>query len=329
MRYDYGDRARPESYEYVNFFDSLKNIGHEVFFFDYMEEMRVGGRTKMNAKLLKCAAEFKPDLALISLYTDQIEPATIISLKGITKTLCFFHDDMWRREFSLEWAPRFDYFTSSDFEAERKYKAFGLENFIHFPFGVNEVRYTPLPVEKKYDVSFVGQWHPYREWLINKLKKGGINVFVFGNGWPGGPVSHEDMVLIFNKSKINLNLSNSTSWDLRYLISSPRGILDRIRSKKDVEQIKARHFEISACNAFQLTYYVEGIERCYRIADEIGIFVSPDDLVEKVKYYLSNESLRIQIANSAYDRTMGEHTFRNRFSRVFQKMGFSEEMANP
>lgn len=329
MQYDYGDRSRPESYEYINFYDGLKKAGHEVYFFDYMEEISLGGRSKMNANLLECAAAFKPDLALISLYTDQIDPDTVLALKGITKTLCFFHDDMWRREFSLNWAPRFDYFTSSDFEAERKYKSAGLDHIIHFPFGVNESRYIPLPVEKKYDVSFVGQWHPYREWLINKLRKSGVKVSVFGNGWPSGPLSHEDMVKVFNESKINLNLSNSTSWDIRYLISSPRGILDRIRSKKDVEQIKARHFEISACNAFQLSYYVEGLERCYRIADEIGIFISPDDLVEKVRYYLSDEKLMTQIANSAYERTLDEHTYLKRFSKVFQKMGFSREMANP
>lgn len=329
MQYDYGDRGRPESYDYVNFFESLKNIGHEVFFFDYMEEMSACGRTEMNSRLLECAAKFKPDLAFVSLYTDQIFPETMIALKEITKTLCFFHDDMWRREFSLAWAPRFNYFTSSDFEAERKYKSLGLNHFIHFPFGVNESRYIPLPVEKKYDVSFVGQWHPYREWLINKLRKNGVNVSVFGNGWPSGPLSHDDMVLVFNQSKINLNLSNSTSWDLRYLIKSPRGLLDRIRSKKDVEQIKARHFEISACNAFQLSYYVEGLEWCYRVADEIGIFVDPDDFVAKVKYYLLHDELRSQIAESAYLRTMSEHTYRNRFSKVFEKMGVSKEMINP
>jgi hypothetical protein len=34
MRYDYGDRNRPESYEYVNFYDSFSCFGYQVRFFD-------------------------------------------------------------------------------------------------------------------------------------------------------------------------------------------------------------------------------------------------------------------------------------------------------
>lgn len=320
MAYDYGDPSRGHSYEYYNFYLSLKDLGHEVILFDYMAELKRLGKTEMNRKLLALAQGSRPDLAMFSLYTDQLDPATVKQLSSYTRTLCFFHDDTWRVEFSQFWARHFDFFTTPDVYGERKYTALRLPNAIHFPFGCNEKLYCKTGVSKKYDVSFVGGWHPYREWLIKRLRKAGFTVQTAGYRWPGGIVSHEEMVQIFNESRVNLNMSNSASWDTRYLLSTPRGLINRIRSSKTVEQLKARHFEINGCGGFQLSYYVEGLETYYDIGKEIGIYVDPDDLLEKVKLYLADESLRDSIAQAGYQRTLAMHTFEKRFAQVFERM---------
>ena len=321
MEYDYGDHSRGRSYEYYNFYQSLKDLGHEVTLFDFMAELKRLGKSEMNSKLLDVVRVSKPDLAMFSLYTDQIEPATVKQMASYTRTLCFFHDDTWRVEFSQFWAPQFNFFTTPDVYGERKYAAMGLPNAIHFPFGCNEKLYRKTGVPKKHDVSFVGAWHPYREWLIKRLRKAGFAVQVLGYRWPGGIVSHEQMVASFNESRINLNMSNSTSWDARYLLTSPRGLINRIRSPKTGEQLKARHFEINGSRGFQLSYYVEGLERHYEIGTEIGVYLDPDDLVQKVKLYLADEALREAIAEAGYARTMKDHTFENRFGHVFSRMG--------
>ena len=167
----------------------------------------------------------------------------------------------------------------------------------------------------------MGGWHPHREWLIKRLERSGINVKVVGHRWPEGEINQEGMVRLFNESRINLNLSNSASWDARYLATSPRGLLNRIRSPKSIEQLKARIFEVNGCGAFQLSYYVEGLERLYDIGNEIAIYLDPDDLLQKVKLYLANEALRSSIAEAGYVRTQSEHTFDSRFRHVFDRMG--------
>lgn len=321
MEYDYGVRSRGRSYEYYNFFESLRGAGHEIEIFDYMEALARLGKAAMNEALVARAAAMKPDVALFSLYTDQLTFEAVEAVRLHAQTLCFFHDDTWRVDFSRSWAPHFDYFTSPDFESKRKYERLGMHHSLHLPFGVNENRYKPLDVAKKYDVSFVGAWHPYREWLIKRIQKAGISVHVAGYRWPQGIVTHDEMVKIFNESRINLNLSNSTSWDIRFLAGSPRALVNRLRSKKSVEQLKARHFEINACRAFQLSYYVDGLERCYRLGEEMAIYLDPDDLVEKVKYYLSDDTLRQRMADAGYERTLAEHTYAKRFARVFSQMG--------
>jgi spore maturation protein CgeB len=178
---------------------------------------------------------------------------------------------------------------------------------------------------KKYDVSFVCGWHHYREWLIKRLEKKGLNVEVVGHRWPNGEIDQNGMVRLFNESRINLNLSNSAPWDARYLISSPRALLNRIRSKKNIEQLKARIFEVNGCGAFQLSYYVEGLESCYDINREIAVYTDPDDLVEKVKFYLAHAVLRESIAASGLERSLLDHTFAKRFQKVFQRMGLMDE----
>ncbi|WP_332778394.1 CgeB family protein [Polaromonas sp.] len=321
MEYDYGDPSRGHSYEYYNFYQSLKDLGHEVTLFDYMAELKRCGKTEMNSKLLDLVQASRPDLAMFSLYTDQLDPATVKQMGSYTRTLCFFHDDTWRVEFSQFWARQFDFFTTPDVYGERKYTAIGLPNAIHFPFGCNEKLYRKTGGPKKYDVSFVGAWHPYREWLIKRLRKAGFTVEAVGYRWPGGIVSHEQMVALFNESRINLNMSNSASWDARYLLSSPRGLVNRIRSPKSVEQLKARHFEINGSGGFQLSYYVEGLERHYEIGREVAVYLDPDDLLKKVALYLADEPLRETIAEAGYARTMVGHTFGNRFRHVFNRMG--------
>ena len=323
MQFDYGNPERGLSYDYVNFYHTLQAMGHEVMLFDFMTELQQSDKSTMRQKLLSLVQSHKPDLAFFSLYTDEFDAQVIHEIRKHTKTLCFFHDDTWRVKFSRFWAQQFDYFTTPDVYGEYKYKKLGLNNAIYFPFGCNRQVFKKLDVAKKIDVSFIGAWHPYRSWLINNLRKVGLSVYAAGFGWPEGPLTSDDMIRVFNESKINLNMSNSTSWDIRYLKSSPRALINSIRSPKNIEQIKARHFEISSCGAFQLSYYVEGLERHYEIGKEIAIYLDPIDLIQKVQFYLQDDDLRTEIAANAYQRSLSCHSYENRFQAAFARMGLT------
>lgn len=321
MQYDYGNSSSGHSYEYSNYHSSLVQMGHEVVLFDYMSELQRHGREEMNVMLLDKAKETCPDLAIFHLYTDQFDVDTIEKLKNYTTTLSIFHDDTWREDYAIFWAPRFNFFTTPDSFALSKYLALGLNGVLFFPYGCNEILYHKMDVQKIHDVSFVGRWHPYREWLVDRLKKAGISVNARGPGWSGGMIAHDEMVSLFNQSRINLNLSNSASWDARYLCSSPRAMIDRARSRKIVEQLKARHFEINGCGGFQLSYYVAGLEKLYLIGDEIAIYGTPEDMVEKVRFYLKNGDIRESIASAGYQRTLSDHTYTQHFNSLFVAMG--------
>lgn len=325
MLHTYGDPKREYSFEYFNFYQVLGAMGHEVELFDYMGEMNALGKEGMNRKLLERVRQWRPATTIFSLYTDQFEPKTVNALREFSKTFCFFHDDTWRVEYSRFWARQFEFFSTPDLYGEMKYHALGLSNAIYFPFGCNEQISRKLDIPKQHDVSFVGGWHPYREWLIKRIRKAGISVQVAGYRWPEGEIDQEGMVRIFNQSRINLNLSNSASWDARYLVSSPRALLNRLRSKKNIEQMKARIFEVNGCGAFQLSYFVEGLANCYDIDREIVVYADVDDLIEKIKFYLAHEALRESMAMAAYARTLRDHTYAQRFQTVFKRMGLAND----
>jgi len=323
MRYGYGLEERGYSYEYYNFYLPLRDLFGDVELFDFMGLLATEGRELMNAALVARVREAKPDLTLFSLYTDQILPETVDAIRAHTTTLCFFHDDAWRLDFARFWAGHFDWFTTPDAHRVAFWRSLGYGNVVHFPYAVNPQVYRRMPMEKKQDVTFVGMANTYRRWLIKRLKRRGYAMVARGAGWPSGHVSQEEMVQTLSTSKISLNISNSVSWDARYLLSSPRALYNTLHSKKTAEQMKARPFEICGCGAFQLTHYVQGLERYYLPGEELEIYLDPDDLVRKLEYFLSHDEEREAIAKRGYERTLSEHTYGKRFRSVLARIGLT------
>ncbi|GAH73655.1 unnamed protein product, partial [marine sediment metagenome] len=164
-------------------------------------------------------------------------------------------------------------------------------------------------------VTFVGQPHSNRLKIIQSLRDSGINVHVWGNGWKSGHISQEEMIRVFNQSRINLNLTKAStcSQGLQYARAHAH--------RQNPEQIKGRSFEIPGCEGFQLSGSVEDLNDYYEVGKEIVCFEDVDDLREKIYYYLSNEDERAAIALAGYQRTLREHTYAHRFANIFKRLG--------
>jgi spore maturation protein CgeB len=254
---------------------------------------------------------------------DEFSFETFDYLKSKYITLNWFCDDQWRFEdFTKYYAPHFTYAITTDKFALNKYRKIGYENVIlsqWASFGFTEdIDFEAI--KYKYNVSFVGGISGYRKWLINKLEKAGMKVECFGAGWGNGRINFNEMVDIFKNSKINLNISNSMSHDIRYIFSSLRSIKEFLKSKKRIEQIKARNFEIPAFGGFQLTNYVPCLEDYFDIGREAAVFISFNDLILQINYYLNNEEERKKIMINGYKRAISEYTYLSRLKRLFKNI---------
>ncbi|OPJ54645.1 CgeB family protein [Clostridium oryzae] len=307
LKYDYNDKSRGYSFEYENFYMTLANIKNiDLIFFDICDFGDKLLHENKNRQLINLVEKEKPDILFNILFDDEIEKETFLYIKENTKTVLinWFCDDQWRfKSTSIKWCWCFDYCITTYAKAVNEYKKIGYNNIILSQWACNNYTYYKKNLDYKYDVSFVGQPHSNRREVINKLKDNGIDVKCFGYGWNleapnSSRISQDDMIDVFNSSKINLNLANSSSSD------AP-------------QQIKGRNFEVPACGGFLLTSDVEELNRYYRIGKEVVVYSSFDDMVEKIRYYLKNNIEREKIAEAGYIRTIQEHTYEKRLINIF------------
>ena len=340
-KYDYNQKERGESSDKKFFYLALKNLGHQVVPF-WVEENGVPDDLDiLQENLLAFAEKEKPDIVFFVLFEYEIKPETLAILTKRCTTLNWFCDDYWRFDsFTRHFAPKFSYSVTVDKYSLGRFKKIGYKNVIFSQWGAFDyadnvdLRETKF----KYDISFVGGRNPAREWIVSELRNSGYKVECFGAWWENGRVSYDQMKEIFLSSKINLNLSNSVPWDLRFFLYNVRKMISSLLSlkftkarkslgaikfvvtgDKRAESIKARNFEIPGCGGFQLTNYALALEDYYDIGKEVAVFANLDDLKLQIEYYLANEEQRNRIRDAGYMRTR-EYTYEKRLEQVFDEI---------
>ncbi|MCF2940167.1 glycosyltransferase [Paenibacillus alkaliterrae] len=305
MLYDYGDPSRGYGLEMV-LYDQLHRMGHLLVPFHYDVLLQQFGREKMNAMLLELVRKEKPDALFTILSENQLDPATMDEISHRTDTLTFnlCADDHWRLNYTLGWAPHFNWMVTTSADAVPLYRQNGYSNVIHSQWGHNTAIHKKVETEKRYDVSFVGMPHGNRVEILQHLVNAGLRVHVWGNGWSTGKVALEEMVSIFNQTKINLNLSRCSSADLL--------------------QIKARDFEVPACGGFLMTGYNPELRAYYEFGREIETYRDAEELISKINYYLIHEEERERIAAAGCKRAREKHSYVQRFENIFKQMGLTD-----
>ncbi len=203
------DPLRRGSFEYANFYSTLKNMkGVEVV--DYPFDRILGmGKKRFNDKLLRLVERERPDLFFAFMYTDELEPRVLMEIKKRTKSVAWFADDYWRFfNYSRHWPPYFTKIVTTYSRAVDWYKKAGYDNVVLSQWACNTAFYKPVAASKDIDVSFVGQMKSGRMRVVEALHRAGIDVQCFGFGWPGGRVSHDEAPRIIGRSKICLNLTD-------------------------------------------------------------------------------------------------------------------------
>lgn len=346
MKYDYGNPKQGLSFEYEIFGNIFKKIkGSEVKIFDYKSEIKKKGQKEMNHLLVEKCKEFRPDLIFTFLFENEIYPETLHKMHKYSKvSITWMADDKWRWEIiGKKYCKYFDYVITTDPDSIKKYESIGYKNAILSQWAVDPEIYKDQKLKKDIPISFVGRDNAWRRFVIKELKRRGIEVECYGFGWKNGRVTQHQMVEIFNRSKINLNLSNSVKFNLKYLldfnfvwnkdISFARNIytifgpqLHTIISKKRKEDIKSRFFEVIGSGGFLLSYDVKHLCDYFEIEKELVTYNNIDNLVSKILYYLDEEKTREEIALNGYKRVHREHSYEKRFQKIFNVISRNNSM---
>jgi spore maturation protein CgeB len=326
IRDDYDEPGRGDSFEYANFFGTLSRMdGVVADFFDTGNRGRKDRIPQRSLELLGNTVSGDYDVLFLFPMADEISSEVLRNIAGGTRTVtvCWFADDHWRfDDYSSRLCWAFDHVVTTDPVSHRRYADIGYERALLSQWGFNHfARIEPSTSER--EVSFVGQRYGRRNDKVAALATSGLDFRCYGYGWNVDPwtrwrnfaarilgrkewianegrISFPEMLSIFSASRINVNFSDSYA--------------------RGRNQIKARNFEVTGAGGFLLTEEAEGLDRYFRIGEEVVTFRGAEDLVEKARYYLGREEERKAIAEAGWNRTLADHTYERRFREIFGKI---------
>jgi spore maturation protein CgeB len=292
-------------------------------------------RPRLSRELLRqiqTAHAIRPvDLFFSYFYDACVLPETIDAIRamGIT-AVNWYCNGSYQLDLVKEISPRYDFCLVPEKFRMEDYRELGGGGArpIYCQEAANPAIYRPYDVPRIYDVTFVGQAYGERPMMIGALLRAGIKVEVWGHGWvkphagsmgretlaaieaiPAHlrhePVSDEEMVRMYSRSKINLGFS----------------LCDTQADGRRIEQLRLRDFEVPMAGGFYMTGEMEELADFFVPGREVVCYRGVEDLVEKCRHYLARDGEREAIARAGRERALREHTWQERFRAAFAEMG--------
>ena len=115
----------------------------------------------------------------------------------------------------------------------------------------------------------------------------------------GGADSNTMMPQIIKCSKINLNLTN----------------------RPIKTGLPLRIFDLMACGGFVLSNYQAEIPELFTPGEDIAVYDSIPDMLDKIDYYLTHDDERRQIAENGYRKVKTLHSYDERIAAMFEMSG--------
>lgn len=170
--------------------------------------------------------------------------------------------------------------------------------------------YIPNPSPSEYvpSVVFLGHYEAdNRTEYINYIADCGIEIGVSVHAYPHYDIRNKN-IYCQEKSGTEYNIElNATKIALVFL------------SKINKDTYTNRCFEIPATKTMMLSEYTDDLATMYEEDKEIVFFRSKEELVEKIKYYLSHDEEREKIAVAGYERLIkAGHEVKDRAKQVMK-----------
>lgn len=276
---------------------------------------------QMNIKLIDDIKTFNPDIVLI-LKGEIIFPETIKKLKEISNNakIVVWHLDspftvLTSTANIINSLPYYDvcfvfdpYYIPEMVRARAKraeYLPLACDPDVH--------RSMDLTDEEKEiygsDICFIGNYagiNSRRDVILSDLTD--FDLKIWGNNWHkaktinlercvvGKPVYGDEMVKIYNASKICINVHHDQS----------------------IIGVNMRTFEVPACGGFLLTDRLPELPEFFELGQEVVCYEDVSDLRNKIKYYLNNAEEREEIAKRGQQKAQKEHTYVHRMEELIK-----------
>ena len=125
-------------------------------------------------------------------------------------------------------------------------------------------------------------------------------------------VSFDEMVNIYTNSSLSLNILELRN---TYVLSKP------------VYKLHLRTFEVPMAGGLQFTSYFPELSEYFEEEKEIVMYKSEEEYLDKARFYIDskNNNLVKSMKERARFRAVNEHTWTNRFDKIFENLGLSRK----
>lgn len=276
----------------------------------------------------------------------QLKPDIFLTIKGLAitgemlrriketgaRTVMYYPDCMFNHPgVVLDSFGDYDLFvTTKTFQVTHLEKALGVDRIAHVPHGFSDVVHRPLysrVVETAYraDVLYIGNQSPYKQRWLEELTylAPDLELHLAGNRWResvrGGPLARRTIAgecvgslyaEAIQMARINVAIHFGPSelgWD---------------------DKVSTRTFEIPACKGFMLHIDNEEVRGFFEPGKEIDVFSSPEELRDKIAFYLKRPVLRAEMIERAYRRCVPAYGYAQRAKEIAALLLRIEERAD-
>jgi spore maturation protein CgeB len=302
------------------------------------------------------------DLFFAYLTQGMVEPGVIDEIRKSGVPTCNFSCNNIHQFHLVEHlAPRFDYCLHSEKEARDKFLRVGARP-VWWPMASNPTYFHPMSARRTYDVTFVGGAYALRSRYIYQLLERDIAVDVFGPGWRHGarsrlrasikrnillghlltassretraarsgalaafdferfvaakyserfhdPLSDDEAVLLYSQTTISLGFLE---------------VYDRHDSSRALlRHMHLRDFEAPMCGALYCTGFTTELAELFEPDREVIVYRNDDELVDKLRFYLSHPENAERVRQAGLRRALAEHTYQIRYKALFAEIGLA------
>jgi spore maturation protein CgeB len=123
-------------------------------------------------------------------------------------------------------------------------------------------------------------------------------------------LSDDELVKMYSRSHISLGFSE----------------VQHRQTGEIKRHVRLRDFEAPMSGALYFTGYQEELAEYYEIGEEIVCYDTKEELLGKVRYYLSHESEAERMREAGLRRARRDHTWEDRFRQLFEAIGLSHKL---
>ncbi len=187
----------------------------------------------------------------------------------------------------------------------------GLSKLYYLPFGISKRFHVKAPISPaesrrfSAEVSFVGTYYPERCELIRYINEQlGFRVRVWGRGWRhckgvwgGGRLDVEQTLKVYACSKISLNIHHHCTEN----------------------GFNMKFYEIPAAGGFEICDWQPELDNVQAAAGLVS-YRRPDELLEKIRYYLAHDNERLACADRIRQAMDKSEKYEQRFAGLLDAL---------